>query len=101
MPSSNDTLLAEVDCGIAECQSLHVGPRASQHRVHSGQKFVDVKRFGYVIVRTEIESPELVGLLSPGGQHDDRSGAAPPQRAEQLEAGRIREHEIEEDEIGM
>ena len=27
-------------------------------------EFVDVKRFGYVIVRTEIQSPELIGLPS-------------------------------------
>jgi hypothetical protein len=53
-----------------------------------------------VVVGAELEPDDLVGLLAPGGEHDDRDARLPPELAAHVVARTVREHHVEEDEVG-
>jgi hypothetical protein len=77
--------------------------RSAQDRFDSRNQFPGGERFGHVVVSPQFESEHLFGLLRPGGQHDDRDAGVPVIGFEilaYLEAVRIGQHEVENDEVG-
>jgi hypothetical protein len=94
----------EIDLDLANAD--HIGGRfllagASQHRTHPRQQLGDRERLGDVIVGAELEAEHLVGLGRPCRQHDDRRrNRSRPQIAADVEAVLLRQHDVEDDEVG-
>ena len=74
---------------------------AAQDGAHARQELGDRKRLGDVIVGAEFEPEHLVGLRRARRQHDDRRGVrARAQLAADVEAVLLRQHDVENHEIG-
>jgi hypothetical protein len=96
----------EVDLDVADADDVGGGGRllavgAPQHGPHSRQQLGNRKRFGDVVVGTELETEHLVGFRRPRRQHDDRRRIrARAQFAADVEAVFLRQHDVENDEVG-
>src|SRR5919106_1504132 len=85
----------------------HIGPGcggrklgAAQERAHATHELPDGERLRDVVVRADLEADDLVHLVAPGRQHDDRNGALEPAHAAaDLEASELGKHEVEDDEV--
>ena len=78
-------------------------PDPAQDGAHPRDQLVDRERLGHVVVGAGIEALQPVALLDARGQHDDRQirgRRLPPQLAAQLEAGHVRQHPVQEHQIG-
>ena len=86
----------------------HVGGRlgragagAPQHGAHARQQLGDRERLGDVVVGAQLEAEHLVGFGRAGGQHDDRRrDRARPQVAAHVEAVLLRQHHVEDHQVG-
>ena len=75
---------------------------ATQQRPHPRQQFIGAERFHEVIVRAGVEAGDAVLDLPLGREHEDRFGVAEPaQFGAQREAVELREHDVEEQEVGL
>jgi hypothetical protein len=74
----------------------------AQHRAHPRQQLGDGKRLGDVVVGAELEAQHLVGLGRARRQHHDRGRCrALAQLAADIEAVLARQHQVEDDEVGI
>ncbi len=83
----------------------HVGQQvgvlaAAQHRPDAGHQLAVAERLGDVVVGAELQTDDLVDLGVPGGDHDDRHGAALAQATADLGAGQAGHHQVEQDDVG-
>src|SRR5262245_54030544 len=96
-----DDALWDVDLHVAKTHDRigygWTGP--AQGRSNSGKKFCHAKWLFDVVVRSEIESLDLVLLLSAGRQDDNGELADLPDRADHLRSVEVRETEIEQDQV--
>ena len=77
-----------------------VAVRPAQQRLDPAHQLAQPERLGQVIVGPELETDDLVHLVVPGGQHEDRHlGAGRPQPAEDLEPVHPGQADVEDDEI--
>ena len=60
-----------------------------------------VKGLGHVIVRPVIQAQDLVHVISARREHDDRHFREFADLLQDLEAGQLREHDIEQDDIKL
>jgi hypothetical protein len=79
------------------------GRRAPQNRLNAGEQLARRERLRDVVIRAALETADLVLLLGASGQHDHRDflgifGAL--QGARQLEPAHIRQHPIDEHQVG-
>ena len=77
--------------------------RATQHRVDARQQLARRERLGDVVIGAAVETHDLVLLFSARGQHDDRHFLGllvALQRARQLEAAHVRQHPVDQHQIG-
>jgi hypothetical protein len=68
--------------------------------MHTSDELVQVERLRNVIVGAEIQTAQLVGLVTPRRHNQYRDTPVAPQRGTQLETARIRQHDVENDQIG-
>ncbi len=86
---------------FGDCLGLvGIGLGAAKDRMHAGQNFANRKRFGDVVVGTELEPDDLVDLRVLGRDDDDRHAAALPEGSAEVEPAHPRQHQVEQDEIG-
>src|SRR5687768_12949174 len=74
--------------------------RPPKHRFDAGGQLVKVEGLRDVVVATELQTAHPVGLLSAGGHENDRCRAVLANRAAEVVAGALRQHDVEEYEIG-
>src|SRR3954453_1610337 len=72
---------------------------AAQHGADAGGDLAGAERLDDVVVGAELEADHAVGLLAPGGQHDDRHLRVAPDLAGDVVARAVGEHEVEQDEV--
>src|SRR5437667_2413018 len=95
-------LRKELDLADAE----HVCPilaNAAENRFHTQNEFARAERLHHVIVGAKLEPDDAVTLFGAGGEHDDRNAAgvrAHPKRTAHFQAIEIRQHDVENDQIG-
>ena len=73
--------------------------RPAQDRLDPGDERPRVERLRDVVVGAELETDDRVDVVVPGGEHQDRGVAAPPDLAADLEAVELRQHQVEDHEI--
>jgi hypothetical protein len=75
---------------------------APQDRFDARHQFVWVERLGQVIIGAKLQAQDLIDILIPGGQHQDRSRILrSPQTTANLEAIQFREHDVQHNQGGM
>ena len=77
--------------------------RATQHRIDAGEELARGERLRDVVVGAAFEAGDLVALLGPGREHDHGELAGLTvalQRAGELEATHVREHPVDEHQVG-
>ena len=90
----------EIDDELAQPDADDGAACAPEEGVQPRLELVEVERLGDVVVGAGLETPQDVGLLIAGGQHDDRRSAAGPDEAAEVEPVRARQHDVEQHEIG-
>jgi hypothetical protein len=73
---------------------------APEDRLDPGNHFAGVERLGHVVVRTQAQCEQLVGVVDAGGEHEHGHVAVPVQLPEDLEAVETRQHEVEDHQVG-
>src|SRR5665811_1610086 len=92
----------DVDLQVADDQVLRrrlVG--ATQPGTHAGDELLRLERLGDVVVGTRLQAEDDVDGVALGGQHDDRHPRLAPDQSADLGAVLAREHEVQQDEIGL
>ena len=84
--------------GFLRARSLHQRQPALGHP-EPGQKFFHRKRFCQVIIRSRVQRVDLIRILAPGADHDDRDIGPAPDPADHLDAVQIREPQIQKNNI--
>ena len=75
----------------------HLG--SAQNRPDPGHQLLGTERLGQVIVRAQLQSHELVGLVAPGRQHDDGHRVVLAQPSRDVEAVQAGQPEIQHDQV--
>ena len=72
----------------------------SQERLDTAHQLAQPEGLGQVVIRAQLQSDDLVHLVIPRGEHQDRRlGAGRTQSAQQLEAVDAGESHVQDDEI--
>ena len=66
----------------------------------AGEQFVDVERFGDVVVGAGVEGVDLVVAVGPAGEHDDGYRGPGAQGPDDVDAVDVGQSEVEDDEVG-
>ena len=96
-PARVDPQRADLDRPAAA--SAAVGP--AQDRLDPGDQRARVERLRDVVVGAELEADDRVDVVVPRGEHEDGRVAAPPDLPADLEAVDLRQHQVEDDEVGL
>src|ERR1700692_4299 len=76
---------------------------APQHRIHSRYQLTRREWLGHVVVGAAVQPGDLIDLLRPRGQHDDRQVAGIAlalERARELEPAVVWQHPVDQDQVG-
>src|SRR6185437_14094917 len=65
------------------------------------QQLADAERLGEVVVCSRVERGDLVPLLSPRGDDDDRRARPLPDATGQVDAVAVRETQVQENDVGI
>jgi hypothetical protein len=93
-PHSHDLLL-----GARSVAARRSSP--PQERLHLRTELGDRERLGDVVVGAELEPEHLVELVVAGREHDDRHRTTRPQLPADLEPVKLREHDVQHDEVNL
>jgi hypothetical protein len=99
-PMTGDVRLdaAQVDRGRRRARDRHLGP--AEEGPDAGRELTQREWLGHVVVGTELQPHDLVKLRVLGRQHDDRDTGFGADDAGDLHAGQLRQHDVEEHQIG-
>ena len=86
--------------GIAQRDHGCLRRGAAQHGPHAGDELAEPVRLGHVVVGTDLEADHRVDLTALRRDHDDRHLRAGPDLAAHVDARHLRQHHVEEDEVG-
>ena len=93
-----------VNHDVAERQrreGLLLGVLPAEHGVDAREQLGQIEGFTHVIIRAQVEAPDLVGRCVPRGQNENRHVlAAFPELVENVQPGPGRHHDVEHDELG-
>ena len=78
--------------------------RLPQSRTDARKQFFDGERFGHIVVCAHVEPGHFVRDRVPCGQQDHRDAGGRfvrgfPQTAENLDAGQLRQHDVEDNQV--
>jgi len=88
---------ADLHRPAASCRRL----RAAKDRLDPGDERPRVEGLRDVVVGTELETDDRIDVVVPCRQHQDRRVATPPDLATDGQAVDLRQHEVEDHEIGV
>ncbi len=77
---------------------------AAHHGAQAGEQLGHRERLGEIVIGAGVEAADTIRLLAARRQHNDRHVAgflAAAQAAADLDAGKLRQHPVEQDEIGF
>ena len=86
------------------CFGLLAGaPRglASQHGADTGEQLPRIEGFGQVVVRADLQPDDAIDVVPAGREHADRDLGARAQTPGDAQAVFTRQHQVEDDEIGL
>jgi hypothetical protein len=94
---------AGVDREVAVRQHLRLellalGRGAPEDRLHPGDELARVEGLRHVVVGADLQPDDLVDVLVPGREHQDRHVRRLPEAAADLDPVQIGEHEVEDDQ---
>jgi hypothetical protein len=65
----------------------------------AGEQLVHAERLGHVVVGAGVERGHLLGLLAPGGQHDDRDGGPAADAVNDVGSVHVGQAEVQDDDV--
>ena len=71
----------------------------AEHRLDPGYQLLGIKGFDHIIVRTQLQSQDLVENLALGGKHDDGDVGALADFPTDLVAVHAGKHQVEKDQV--
>jgi len=74
---------------------------AAQDRPQPRQQFPRAERLGQIVIGTDFEPDDTVGLLTLGGQHQHRHIRIRSYPAQHFKTIEIGQHDIEDDRVGL
>ena len=97
--------LARVDREVAVLDLVGLalsplGGGAAEDALDPGHELARVERLRHVVVRADLEPDDLVDVLVPRGEHEDRDIRGLADATTELDAVAVREVEVEDDETG-
>jgi hypothetical protein len=102
-PLAPDPPFGPVDLQIPDNDGLPVRLarplRPAQQGVDPGRQFAHRKRLGQVVVRPDGQAHQQVGLVAPGGEHEDGHGALGLQAPADLQAVEAGQHDVQDHQI--
>src|SRR4029450_13254381 len=75
-----------------------LGRGAPEDALDAGHELARVERLRHVVVRADLEPDDLVDVLVPRGEHEDRDVRGLADAATELDAVAVREVEVEDHE---
>ena len=72
----------------------------AQNGADACDQLTRAERLREVVVGAQLEADELVGLIAPCGQHDDRHGRIAAERARHVEAIDAAAAQVQHDQVG-
>ena len=78
-----------------------VGRGAAEHALDARHELARVEGLRQIVVGADLETDDLVDVLVPGGQHQDRDVRALAHAAADLEAVHVGQVEVEDDQRGL
>ena len=76
------------------------GVGATQDGADASDHLARAERLDDVVVGAELEADDPIGFLTARGEHDDRHLRGSAQLAADVVAGAVRQHYVEQDEVG-
>jgi hypothetical protein len=73
---------------------------ASHDRLDAGRELPGGERLDHVVIRAELQAEDAVDLLAHRDQHHDGDVGGAPDLASEVTPVTVREHDVEQDEIG-
>jgi hypothetical protein len=103
LPGGQVELHVRVPEALGLGRLARAAPGAAQQRAHAQEELLEGEGLRQVVVGAAGEAGRLVGELVPGGQHDDRHGAAPgAEPARHLQAvQRLRQHHVQHHHVRL
>ena len=105
---AQEPVAGEVDLDAARGRRPPAAPRAvdrllraAEERPDPGRQLAQAERLRHVVVGAELEADDLVELRVLGREHDDRHARLGADDPADLDAGQLRQHQVEEDEVGL
>ena len=92
--------LLEVKGKGGQLQHGAAGVGAAQQVVYPGTQDRQGEGLGHIVVRPQLQAQDLVGLLLPGGKHQDgdrRAGL--PKLPAHIKAVHLRQHQVQQDQV--
>ncbi|MNL31347.1 hypothetical protein D3C87_1531310 [compost metagenome] len=100
-------MLGEVDHQVAVLEDLALalgvaGLAAAQQGLDAGDQLAEAEGLDQVVVGADLEADDAVDLLALGGEHDDGDVVLlAAQKAADLEAAQLGQHEVQNDQVGL
>src|SRR5215210_8519073 len=98
-PAGVDHELAVLDRGALRLTTL--GGGSAQDGLHARDELARVERLRHVVVGADFEADDLVHVLVPGRQHQDRDVGLLTDATADLDPVDVREHQVEHDQRGL
>ena len=104
---AQDAVAGEVHLDAAEIHERRRGLRrgqllgAAEDRADAGGELAQAERLGHVVVRAELQAHDLVHLAVAGREHDDRDLRLRAEDPADLDAGQLRQHEVEQHQVRL
>ena len=100
LAADRDGALLEVDHQLADLDHRLGGRRrAAQHRAQPREQLVDADRLRHVVVGAGVERRHLLVLVADRREHDHRCRGPRAQLAADVDAGAVRQHEVEDHRV--
>jgi hypothetical protein len=94
----------DVKLDVARRQRLidRRGPRrAPQHSADPGDQLARVEGFRHVVIGSQLEADDAIGVVHARGEHDDRHLTLTPQFLRNFQAINARQHQVKDDQVGL
>lgn len=99
-----DPSLGDVDGHLPHPHHRGFGLRSlhpSQDGPYPGHQLLGAERLDHVVVGSQLQARHPVGLVGPGGEHDDRDAGVAAQRPGDVQAVQAGEAQVEDDQVRL
>ena len=103
LAAAGDPVGVQIDLQVVDAEyvrRLHAAAHPAQHGANTRHQFAGRERFNHIVVRTQLQPDQAVGLVRACGEHDDRHVGGAAQRPANVQAVHAGEVQIQNDQIG-